>query len=304
MKQKKIIIIALAVFLLLPTAVIHADDISDMKATVGDMMSKLIAKYESRIQTLETENANLKSELTRLKNVPGNTAITPATVTSVSTVPLSGTGKTDAYSAIMKSINANLPNILSENTLDGSGVIGLFEFIEPNAVFISIDDGKNPAEVSAFKTKILYTFDNNLSLTRIGLFDLDYASQKYRTVFGTNPYTKSTRVRIQNPLYNGKLFEVTMTNTGSTASATNTPATETTFAQIKAAYDKKKDLDVLKLSETYILKSPSDIEVLRMRYRSYYMIGKYEDSLAEVKKIESLQGSNFDKIIACDAAVI
>ncbi len=41
-----------------------------------------------------------------------------------------------------------------------------------------------------------------------------------------------------------------------------------------------------------------------MRYRSYYIIGKYEESLAEVKKIEALQGGSFEKVIACDAAVI
>ncbi len=80
--------------------------------------------------------------------------------------------------------------------------------------------------------------------------------------------------------------------------------TEVTVAQIKAAYDKTKLLDAIKLSDTYILKYPNNLDVLRIRYRSYYIIGKYENSLAEIKKIETIQGSAFEKTIACDAAVI
>lgn len=205
----------------------------------------------------------------------------------------------------MKSINEKLPSILKEYALSGSGVIGLFEFIEPNAVFISIDDGANPVGITAFKTKIAYTFDSNLTFTRVGLFDLDYTTQMYRTVSGSNPYAKSIRVRVQNPLYKGKLLELSANSapTANPSSAVSTP-TEGTLAQIQAAYDKNKNLDALKLSDSYILKNPNDLAVLRIRYRSYYMIGKYENSLQEIKKIEALTGAAFDKTIACDAAVI
>lgn len=79
---------------------------------------------------------------------------------------------------------------------------------------------------------------------------------------------------------------------------------DVTFAQVKAAYDNTKLLDALKLSESYILKDPSNIDVLRIRYRSYYIIGKYDESLAEIKKMETIQGSSFERTIACDAAVI
>lgn len=213
----------------------------------------------------------------------------------------------------MKRANANLGTILLENHLPGYSAIGLFEFIEPNSFFISLDDGNNPAGVTAFKTKILFNFDNNLTFTKVGLFDLDYASQKYRTVFGTNPHINSIRVRMANPSYKGKLLDTTNTgNTGNTetkaptaSSAVPVPAAgEVTVAQIKSAYDKTKLLDALKLSDIYIVKNPDDIEVLRIRYRSYYIVGKYENSLAEIKKIETIQGTAFERTIACDAAVI
>ena len=58
------------------------------------------------------------------------------------------------------------------------------------------------------------------------------------------------------------------------------------------------------MSEEYMIKNPNDVEVLKMRYRSYYFISKYIDALSEIKKIETIQGATFEKTIACDAAVI
>ena len=164
--------------------------------------------------------------------------------------------------------------------------------------------------MTAFKTKILYTFDTNGVFTKIGIFDLDYASQKYRTLLGTNPFAKSARTRVPNAGYKGKLFDaIVATSTGTTTSSgIITPSlpvtTEVTVAQIKAAYDKTKLLDAIKLSDTFIVNTPNNIEVLRIRYRSYYIIGKYDNSLSEIKKIEELQASAFERTIACDAAVI
>lgn len=294
---------------------VFADDISDTKAVLLDTIAKLVQKYETRIQELQTENSKLTQELASLRG-SGATAVNTGVTNAGATPAITAAStKADIYSAVIKQANANLGTILSENSLPAYSAIGLLEFIEPNAVFLSLDDGNNPADVTAFKTKILYTFDENLSFTKVGLFELDYASQKYRTIFGNNPYTKSVRTRMENPSYKGKLFDVVANNsTGNnvvtaakvpTTSSTGSALTiEGTLAQIKTAYSKNKNLDVLKMSENYILKNPNDIEVLKMRYRSYYFISQYDNSLTEIKKIETLQGATFEKTIACDAAVI
>ena len=282
-----------------------------MKAVLTDTITKLAQKYETRIQELETENNILKQELTKLKgtgainiNAQTKNTDTPATITSATT-------KSDIRTIVMKQAINQLSTILRENNLPAYTAIGLLEFIEPNAVFLSLDDGKNPADILAFKTKILYTFDDNLAFTKIGVFDLDYASQKYRTVFGSNPYVKNTRIRVENAVYKGNLLEMAAKSNSvnnetkaPVISTANVATGEVTFTQIKAAYDKNKNLDVLKISDSYLLKNPSDIEVLRMRYRSYYFIGKYDNALTEIKKIETIQGSTFERTIACDAAVI
>ena len=299
---------------------VFADDISDMKASINDTVAKLVQRYEAKIKELETENVTLKQEIANLKTTtptviaPASAANPPKTLSNSPSTITAVTSKADTYDIVIKQINTNLSVILSENSLPGFSAVGLFEFMEPNAVFVSLDDGNNPAGVTAFKTKILYTFDASVALTKVGLFDLDYASQKYRTVSGSNPYTKAIRTRMPNPNYKGKLFDdvlptgtgnSTVTNNTSTVVAPSAPiTTEVTLAQIKAAYDKTKLLDAIKLSDVYIVKNPDDLDVLRIRYRSYYIIGKYENSLAEIKKIETIQGATFERTIACDAAVI
>lgn len=310
MFSKKNILALTCVWIISLQLPVFADDLSDMKALLNDTVTKLIQKYEARIQSLETENNNLKQEINTLKGATIAPVVTPL-VSSTPALPVAipATSNSGAYNSVIKQVNTNLNSILSENNLPAYSTVGLFEFMEPNAVFVSFDDGNNPAWVTAFKSKILYTFDTNMVFTKIGLFDLDYASQKYRTLFGSNPYAKSARTRVQNPLYKGKLFD-TVTSTGTTVtSASITPAnttasTEVTLAQIKTAYDKTKLLDAIKLSDVYIVKNPNDLDVLRIRYRSYYIIGKYENSLTEIKKIEGIQGPTFERTIACDAAVI
>lgn len=311
MKQK-ILALSLLVFLGLP-GVIHADEISDMKIRITEAITALVQKYEARIQMLEAEKEALKKELATLKSAsPAVTApVNTPTVTSAPTptpaVSISAGAKSEVYTKVVNKINETLATILADNNLSASGTVGLFEFIEPNAFFISIDDGKNPAGVTAFKTKIAFIYDNNMNFTKVGVFDLDYTVQRYKTIYGTNPYTKSIRTRITNPLYKGKLLEESPSTPPATTTNTTTTTpinTDATFAQIKALYDKNKLLDVIKLSEGYMVKNPNDAEMLKLRYRSYYIIGKYEESLGEVKKIEAIQWASFEKTIACDAAVI
>ena len=318
MFHKKQIVSLVFIGLLTSISLVRADDISDAKPVLTNAVAKLIQTYEARIQALETENTALKQELTSLKGT-GATIIGTGTIPTISpsNIPSAIATGTDTYSQIINKINSNLSSILTENKLPAYTAIGLFEFISPNAFFISLDDGNNPSWVTAFKTKILYKYDSALNFIKAGVFDLDYASQRYVTIFGSNPYSTVTRTRVKNSSYRGKLLESATTIPSSSSTVPNTPIitpspittvsntdAEVTFAQIKTAYSKNKLLDALKLSDQYIVQNPSSIEVLRIRYRSYYMIGKYENSLAEIKKIEALQWTAFEKTIACDAAVI
>lgn len=177
--------------------------------------------------------------------------------------------------------------------------------------------------MTAFKTKVLFTYDSSFKTTVAGVFDLNYDVQRYKTVFGSNPYAAATRTRVKNPAYTGKLLEeaaanVPASSTGTvqspsgaaaatTTSNSQTPVTvsgEVTVKTVRAAYDKNKLADAIRLANAYLAQNPNDVEILTVRYRSLYITGKYAESLKDVAAIEAIQGSKFDCTIAKDAAFI
>lgn len=322
-----------------PMASYAAFDAGTAKADVTDAIARLVSKYEARIAELEAENASLKAQLASGKSSTGTVSVTapatsgqlgpaplddepqvakPATTASKPSAASVSTGNAE-YDALIKATNAALPSILKENGLPETAQLGLYEFVSgQKAFFVSIDDGKNPAGVTAFKTKILFTYDSKLATTVAGIFDLNYDVQRYKTTFGTNPFAAATRVRVKNPAYTGKLLEESATAPASTVSSGSSAATTTTTTSsttttvtadvtakaVRAAYDKNKLADAIKLANVYLAKNPTDVDILTVRYRSLYITGKFADSLKDVAAIEALQGSKFDCTIAKDAAFI
>ena len=327
--KKSLAAASIIAVLSMPVVSFAALETGALRVDINDAIQRLVNKYEARIAELETENAQLKSDLAALKGTAVSTPVTVAaptvstgaTATKPTTVVSSATGASTGnaeYNALIKATNAALPSILKENGLSETAQLGLYEFVNgQKAFFVSIDDGKNPAGVSAFKTKILFTYDSNLATTVSGVFDLNYDLQRYKTVFGTNPFAAVARTRVKNPAYTGKLLEESATSTGTPASSSSAPTTTTTTSStttavsgdvtvktVRAAYDKNKLTEAIKLANTYLAKNPNDIEILTVRYRSLYITGKYAESLKDVAAIEALQGSKFDCTIAKDAAFI
>lgn len=325
-----------------PMASYAAFDAGVAKADVTDAIARLVSKYEARIAELEAENASLKAQLASGKSSTGTVSVTaPAASGQLGPAPLddepqtakptvtpskpavtatgASTGNAE-YDAVIRATNAALPSILKENGLPETAQLGLYEFVSgQKAFFVSIDDGKNPAGVTAFKTKILFTYDSKYATTVAGIFDLNYDVQRYKTTFGSNPFAASARVRVKNPAYTGKLLEESATapaSTGTSGSASSTTTTTTTSSTtttvtadvtakaVRAAYDKNKLADAIKLANVYLAKNPNDVDILTVRYRSLYITGKFADSLKDVAAIEALQGSKFDCTIAKDAAFI
>lgn len=296
----------------------------------------IIKSLEETIRLLKDENAILKAKITPAQTSVSvsNWATTQITSSwSSAQVQTWTTTKTqtwtnvkpssiDKYNKLIDKINASASDIFRSEKLSTWSTIWLFEFIEPSNFFISIDDKANPSWVAAFKRKILYSYDEKLNLEIVWRFDLDYNSWYYVTVFWKNPFARIQRIRVKNPSYDWKLLDETTTQTqtwvsqntsSTTTSKTTTTSTSTTNTvsttnitadSIKAAYASNKILDALKLSNEYIKSNPNNIEILVIRYRSYYILWKYTESLAEIQKIESIKWDSIDKIIVCDAKTI
>lgn len=294
---------------------------------VTTALEKLVKIYESRVTRLQDEVNRLRIENDSLKAKSGTATVgTGTTSTAPSVAPTAPTTpaapKTEAekkFDIIVSNIVTSFPDILKKNSITATGSIGLFEFVEPKYFFVSMDDGKNPAGVTAFKTKILFEYDANLNLKLVGLFDLDYASSKYVTVKGSNPLAGVARIRVKNPSYSGKLLEEivapvapTTPSTGNSGSTATTPTTTTgagstvttavTLDNIRKAYDKNKLGDVVQLGTVYLQSNPNNIEVLTMRARSQYIFSKFDEALNDIEAIYKIQGQNIDCGIVNDGA--
>lgn len=80
------------------------------------------------------------------------------------------------------------------------------------------------------------------------------------------------------------------------------PTTPVTMADISKAYSEKRYLTTISLSSMYLASNTPTSEILSIRYRTYFIIGKYAESLAELAKMEALGA--LDRQTACNAQVI
>jgi hypothetical protein len=310
--------------------------VDNARQEASSVLDKIVSAYEARIRDLETENARLRAQLSALgasgaitgsgvaassgatsTGVLAN-SVTVSSTGSIATLVITGNEALDKkYRAIMQKIQDNKDFVLRTNEMGTGASIGLFEFIEPDAFFISLDDGKNPAGQTAFRRKVLYKYDvSTYEMQVMGIFDFDFSVSKYVTKFGSNPHANSVRTKVKNPYYAGKLLETAPavstgtasvgTSTGKTSTGTTSTGSTTavTVNAIKTAFFANKMDEAVKLCDTLLATDSSNVEVRKIRYRALYRLGRYADAMLEVEKVRVLQGTNFESGVACEAKVV
>lgn len=323
MKKILIFVSLLSVGISFSSAFAATGSLTDSQGAVLQSLTALVSSYESRITALEDEMNRLRIENETLRARLGSGVVVtkPAPLTPAVETPK--TPQEIKYNAIMSNMSVDIAKILSTNNITATGSIGLFEFIEPNAFFISLDDGLNPAGVTAFKTKVLFKYDANFNLSVVGVFNLDYTTQRYITARGNNPYVSATRIRVKNLAYKGKLLEeaTPATNTNIMAVApvklttTTTPPvvaspagtggnTTVTLAEVRTAYEKNKIAGLVQLATSYLEKDPKNIEVLTIRARAYYFYSKFDEAITDIAQIYAIQKDKTDCGIINDGARI
>ena len=81
-----------------------------------------------------------------------------------------------------------------------------------------------------------------------------------------------------------------------------TGASSVTYADIETAYTAKRYLTTISLSNNWLTANVPTLEVLRIRYRTYFIIAKYSEALAEIEKIRNI--GQLTSAVACEAYVI
>lgn len=317
MKTYKIIIAI--IILAIPSCFVLAETTTLSNAELINQIKLLIEKNTKSIEDLKTQNQKLEAKLLELNWTWATVVVANSWTVTTSSWKASTVEK---YNILIDKINSISDKLFADFKIWTGSSIGLFEFIEPSSFFISIDDWLNPDWVTAFKKKVLYSYDKDYNLNIDWIFDLDYKSQYYITKYGKNPFAKATRIRIKNPIYKWKLFNpetltsnwtttisTSKTSSNNTTTTTKTDTSSTVSWDVKledvtTAYSKNKILDAIKLSNEYIKKDPNNLEVLKIRYRSYYVVWKYTEALQEIQKYIQIKWDATEKSIYCEAKVI
>jgi hypothetical protein len=154
-----------------------------------------------------------------------------------------------------------------------------------------------------YDAKILYEYNTGTYQRKlIGFFEFDRSTGYYTTKSGNNIFPGVARTFVRDPYASSAIVPSTATTTSSGTTQTITPSTNIpTYAELEKAYSDKRYLSVISLSTAYLTANSPTYDLLRMRYRTYFIIGKYTESLAEIAKIEAMGQLT---AVACDAQVI
>ncbi len=217
------------------------------------------------------------------------------------------------YRGFIQTITPNWPAIRNAYKLKENATVMGYEFVKKwNDDHVFVDIAYEWAGTGVYDAKILYQYNTGTFARKlIGLFEFNRTTGYYSTKTGNNPFAGVPRTFVAHPKINGVVTSSTSTTTTTSSSASGTTTTTTTttdtassvtLADIEKAYGDKRYLSVISLSNTYLASNPATYDLLRIRYRTYFIIGKYTESLAEIEKINGL--GRLDKSVACDAQVI
>jgi hypothetical protein len=193
--------------------------------------------------------------------------------------------------------------------LKPTGILAGYEFVKKwNNDHVFVDVTYEWAGTWVYDVKILYQYNTGTYARKlIWLFEYNRTTKYYITKTGTNPFAWVPRTIVLNPILSSWVTPTLSSSSTWTVATTPTTPTVTTpstvtLAEIEKAYGDKRYLSVISLSNSYLSSNPATYDLLRIRYRTYFIIGKYSESLAEIEKINTL--GRLDKSVACDAQVI
>lgn len=215
----------------------------------------------------------------------------------------------------IKKVNTDWKSIKEYYKFHSWSRIAGYEFVQSWAndhVFVDIVIGTWTTWV--YDMKVLYQFEKKEYKRKLlGIFEYNASLGKYSTrPGGTNPFAWVPRIFVKDPWFTwGVSIPATVSSSWATTTTVNTQVTPTQttsssqqaeIADILKAYSEKKYLSTISLSNAYLEKNPATIEILNVRYRTYFIIGKFSESLTELAKMEKLWG--LDRQTACNAQVI
>ena len=213
-----------------------------------------------------------------------------------------------SYAGFIKRIISEWDRVRDAYAMPKGARIGGYEFVATGSldhVFVDIDYTGSTSGTGMYDAKILYQFDRTTYARKlIGFFEYNTTTGYYVTKTGKNIFPGVKRTWIADPRIVTASVPPTVSASGSIAVATTTPTSMTTvnYADIETAYTTKRYLTTISLSNNWLAVNTPTLEVLRIRYRTYFIIAKYTEALAEIEKIKGI--NQLSAAVACEGAII
>ncbi len=294
----------------------------------------LLDQYSSRVRSLEAENSILREEMRKANiKIPlslfswaiqtGTSSVSTTTlatqvastwsntatwslvlVTASGEISYAGIEKNYgvSYAGFIKRIISEWEKIVQAYAMPKWARIWGYEFVSTGQldhVFVDIIYTGSVSGTGIYDAKILYQFDKTTYARKlIGFFEYNSTTGYYTTKIWKNIFPGVKRTWIADP----RNPTSTVTATNSATVVTSTGTTTVTYTDIEAAYTAKRFLSTISLSNSWLTANTATLDVLRIRYRTYFIIAKYSEALAEIERIKSI--NQLSAAVACEGYVI
>ncbi len=315
---------------------LDADPIAQTKALLDQYSTRVkYLEWENVILREEMRKAGIKIPLSAFSGIltttPTSTAyLTPAPIatgvtttdtkvvpTNTPTPPTTLSGEA-VYANISKTYGASYAGFIRRVTTDWDKVrdaylmpknarIWGYEFVQSGSldhVFVDIVY-TGASGTGIYDAKILYQFDKmTFARKLIGFFEYNATTGYYTTKTGKNIFPGVKRVFVADPRMSTAITPPTAGSSTGVTVVTPPPTgvSSVTYADIEAAYTAKRYLTTISLSNNWLSANTPTLDVLRIRYRTYFIIAKYNEALTEIDRIKSI--GQLSSAVACEGYVI
>jgi hypothetical protein len=329
-------IFSLALILIASLSIVSAADLDPITQAKA-----LLDQYSSRVRSLEAENSILREEMRKAKiqiplslfswaiqtgtssTIPDIStsivvitwSVTPVVSTTPAVPPVTGSGEV-SFANIEKTHGSSFVGFIHRIITEWDKVrdayampkgarIGGYELVQSGAldhVFVDIVYTGSISGTGIYDAKILYQFNKTTYARKlIGFFEYNVSTGYYTTKTGKNIFSGVKRTWVADPRIASTFIAATAVSTWNT---TPPPmgTTSASIADIETAYTTKRYLTTISLSNAWLLANTPTLEVLRVRYRTYFIIAKYSEALAEIGRIQSI--GQLTSAVACEGAII
>lgn len=306
--MKKIVFILLAI---LPIGVIAQTDLTPTQLV--EKMQQLLNQYSDRIRSLEAENNmlrnlmakhNIQIPLEEYNKILSSTGTITTAPTIVSSIGTNFANLTDLQRWFINQMKSDWIDVRNAYWMPYDAQIGWYEFVkneQQNNVYLDVIYWNWTPEW-AWNAKLLYEFDKTTFKRKlIGFFEYNTEKKVYITKKWNNKFAWVERQIIREVITPIKNNANTIAPSTPVVNVNDNNVSEIE-KRLLSLYEQKKYQELINQSNEILKNNSSTYNIFVYRYRSYFVLGQYQNALNEIEKMQKSSLANAK--IYCDASVI